>query len=199
MDIAHLAHDVVGIGDDKVGESAVVFFEAFGALSVGLTGHLRTEISKLLAELLDFGLGFEVLKGTANSRVGEADGDGVEGAGVEFRVPLHDVKGTLRREGVIVVMDAGHDFAFFGVGVGGDGEMGAFDRSVNRFGSWCTREWDDRWVGEGVGGGCELVGWIDEGNGGGRKLGSDGVRGNGGLNVVEGGVGLGGRGHVELV
>ena len=99
-----------------------------------MTRHLRTEIGKLLAELFDLGPGLEVLEGAANGRVGEADGDGAEGAGVELWVSLHDVKRALRREGVIVVMDAGHDFAFFGVGVGGDGEMWAFDGSVDRFG-----------------------------------------------------------------
>ena len=185
FDIARLAHDVVGVGDDEVGESAVVFFEAFGALGVGLARHLRTEIGKLLAELFDLGPGLEVLEGAANGRVGEADGDGAEGAGVELWVSLHDVKRALRREGVIVVMDAGHDFAFFGVGVGGDGEMWAFDGSVDRFGSRCTREWDGRWV--------------DEGDGGGRELRSDRFRGDGGLDVVKGGVGLSGRGHVGIV
>ena len=36
FDVARLAHDIVGVGDDKVGESAVVLFEPFGALCVGL-------------------------------------------------------------------------------------------------------------------------------------------------------------------
>ena len=84
-----------------------------------------------------------------------------------------------------MAMDAGHDFAFFGVRVRGDGEMWAFDRSVDRLGSWCTGEWDGRWVDEGDGGGCEFR--------------SDRIRGDGGLDVVEGGVGLDGGGHVELV
>ena len=82
-------------------------------------------------------------------------------------------------------MDAGHDFAFFGVRVGGDGEMGAFDGGVDGLGSWRTGEWDGRWVDEGDGGGCEL--------------GSNRVCGDGRLDVVEGGVGLSGRGHVGLV
>ena len=37
FDVARLAHDVVGVGDDEVGESAVIFFEAVGALCVGLS------------------------------------------------------------------------------------------------------------------------------------------------------------------
>ena len=84
-----------------------------------------------------------------------------------------------------MTMDAGHDFAFFGVRVGGNGEMWAFDRSVNRLGSRCVREWDSRRV--------------DEGNGGDSEFGSDWIRGDGGLDIVEGGVGFSGRGHVGLV
>ena len=95
FDIARLAHDVVGVGDDEVGESTVVLLKSFGALCVGLARHLRAKVSKLLAELLDFGLGLEVLEGTADSRVGETDGDGAEGARVEFWVPLHDIEGAL--------------------------------------------------------------------------------------------------------
>ena len=182
---ARLAHNIVGVGDDEVGESAVILFEAFEALGVRLTRHLRTEIGKLLAKLFDLGLGFKVLEGAANGRVGETDGDGAEGAGVEFRMSLHHIEGALRREGVVVVMDVGHDFAFFGVRVGGDGEVWALDGSVDRLGSWCAREWDGRWV--------------DEGDGGGREFGLDRSSGDGGLDVVEGSVGLSGRGHVEVV
>ena len=185
FDVARLAHDVVGIGDDEIRELAMVFFETFGALGIGLARHLRTEIGELLAELFDLGLGLEVLKGAADGHIGEADGDGAEGAGVEFWVSLHNVEGALRREGVVMVVDAGHDFAFFGVRVGGDGEAWAFDGSVNRLGSRCAREWDGRWV--------------DEGDGGGGEFGSNRVRGDRGLDVVEGGVGLSGRGHVEVV
>ena len=46
-----------------------------------------------------------MLEGAANGRVGKADGDGAEGTGVELRVSLHDVKGALRGERVIVVTD----------------------------------------------------------------------------------------------
>ena len=180
-----MAHDIVGVGDDEVGESAVVFFEAFRALGVRLARHLRAEIGKLLAELLDLGFGLKMLKGTADGRVGEADGDGAEGSGVELWVSLHDIERALRREGVIVVMDARHDLAFFGVRVGGDGEVWAFDGSVDRFRGRCAREWDGRWV--------------DEGDSGGRELGSDWFRGDGGLDVIEGGVSLGGGRHVEVV
>ena len=84
-----------------------------------------------------------------------------------------------------MAVDAGHDFAFFGVGVRGDGEAWAFNGSVGGLGSRCAREWDGRWV--------------DQGDGGSRELGSDRVCGDGGLDVVEGGVGLGGGRHVELV
>ena len=95
FDVARLAHDIVGVGDDKVGESAVVFFEAFGAFGVWLAGHLRTKVSELFAELFDLRLGLEVLEGAADGRIGKADGDGAKGAGVEFRVSLHDIEGTL--------------------------------------------------------------------------------------------------------
>ena len=95
FDIARLAHDVVGIGDDEVGESAVVLLKPLGALCVGLTRHLCAEISELLAELFDLGFGLEVLEGAANSRVSEADGDGAESARVKLWVSLHDIEGTL--------------------------------------------------------------------------------------------------------
>ena len=71
-----MAHDVDGVGDDEVRESAVVLFKPFGALCIGLMRHLRAKISELLAELLDLGFGLKVLKGTANGRVGKTDGDG---------------------------------------------------------------------------------------------------------------------------
>ena len=95
FDVARLAHDVVGVGDDEVGESAVVFFETFRALGIGLARHLRTVIGKLLAELFDLGLGLEVLECATDGRVGEADGDGAEGARVELWVSLHDIEGAL--------------------------------------------------------------------------------------------------------
>ena len=95
FDVARLAHDVVGVGNDEVGESAVVLLKPFGALCVGLTRHLGAKVSELLAELLDLGFGLEVLEGAADSRVGEADGDGAESACVQFGVSLHDIEGTL--------------------------------------------------------------------------------------------------------
>ena len=95
FDVARLAHDVVGVGNDEVGESAVILLESFGALCVGLTRHLCAEVSKLLAELFDLGFGLEMLEGTADSRIGEADGDGAESARVELWVPLHDIEGAL--------------------------------------------------------------------------------------------------------
>ena len=138
LDIARLAHDIVGIGDDEVGESAVIFFKPFGALCVGLTRHLRTKVGELLAELFDLGLGLEMLEGTADSRIGEADGDGAESARIEFRMSLHDVEGALGREGVVVSMDTIDDFALFRLGVWGDGESWACG-GMSVFNGWCER------------------------------------------------------------
>ena len=96
LDVARLAHDVVGIGDDEVGESTVVFLKPFGTLGVGLARHFCAKIGKLLAKLFDLGFRLEVLEGTADGRVGEPDGDGAESARVKFWVPLHDIEGALR-------------------------------------------------------------------------------------------------------
>ena len=79
----------------------------------------------------------------------------------------------------------GDDLAFFRVGIGGDGEVGAFDGSVDGFRGRCAGKWNGRWV--------------DEGDGGGGEFWSEWIRGDGGLDVVEGGVGFGGRRHVVLV
>ena len=95
FDVARLAHDIVGVRDDEVGESTVILLEPFGALCVGLARHFRAKISELLAELLDLGFGLEMLEGATDGCVGEADGDGAEGACFEFWVSLHDVEGTL--------------------------------------------------------------------------------------------------------
>ena len=81
--------------------------------------------------------------------------------------------------------DAGHNFSFFGVGVGCDGELRAFDGGLDGFGGWCAREWDGRRVDKSDGGGCEF--W------------SYWVCCDGGLDVVEGGVGLSGGRHVGVV
>ena len=81
--------------------------------------------------------------------------------------------------------DTGHDFAFFGVRVGGDGEVWAFDGGVGRLGSWCAGKWDGRWVDKGDGGSCELRSYR--------------VRSDGGLDVIERGVGFSGGRHVEVV
>ena len=84
-----------------------------------------------------------------------------------------------------MVVDAGDDFALLRIGVGGDGEMWAFDWGLNGFGGWRVREWD---------------GWrIDEGDGRSGKFRSYGVCGNGGLDVVERGVGFDGGRHAEVV
>ena len=53
LDVVRLVHDIIGVGDDEVGESAVVFLEPFRALCVGLAGHFCAKISELLTELFD--------------------------------------------------------------------------------------------------------------------------------------------------
>ena len=53
------------------------------------------EVSELLAELLDLGFCLEVLEGTADGHISEADGDSTQSSHVEFWVPLHDVEGAL--------------------------------------------------------------------------------------------------------
>ena len=118
------------------------------------------EIGKLLVELFDLGLGLEMLEGAADGRVGEANGDGAEGAGVELWMPLHDVKRALRGERVVVVADPGDDLAFFRVGIRGDGEMQAFGRSLDGLRGWCSGERN---------------GWIDESDGRGGKFCVDGI------------------------
>ena len=95
LDVARLAHDVVGVEDDEIGESAVILLKPLRAICVGLTRHLCAEVSKLLAELFDLGFGLEMLEGAADSRVGEADGDGAESTRIEFWVSLHDIEGAL--------------------------------------------------------------------------------------------------------
>ena len=185
LDVTRLAHDVIGVGDDEVGESTMVFFESFGALSVGLAGHLCAEVGELLAELFDLGFGLEMLEGTADGRIGETDGNGAKGTGVQFGVPLHDIERTLRGEGVVVTVDAGYDFTFLCVRVRCNGELWAFDGGLDRFRGWCAREWDGRRV--------------DEGDGGSREFRSYWVRGDGGLDVIGGGVGFSGGRHAGVV
>ena len=126
-----------------------------------------------------------MLEGAADGRVGETDGDGAEGVSIQLGMSLHDIEGTLRREGVVMAVDAGHNFTFLGIRVRCDGEMWAFDWGLDRFGGRCAREWDGRGVDKGDGGGCEL--W------------SYWVRGDGGLDVVEGGVCFSGGRHVVVV
>ena len=138
FDVARLAHDIVGVGDNEVGKSAVVFFEPFRALGIRLARHFGTEISKLLAKLFDLCLGLKVLECAADGRVSEADGDGTKGACVELGVSLHDVEGALGREGVVVSVDTINNLALFRLGVWGDGEAWACG-SVSVFGGWCER------------------------------------------------------------
>ena len=193
FDVARLAHDVVGVGDDEVGESAMVLFKPLGALCVGLTRHLCVEVSKLLVELFDLCFGLEMLEGAANGCVGEPDGDGAEGTRVKFWMPLHDVEGALGRERVVVSVDMIDDLAFLGLGVWGDGETWAC-RSVSGFGVRCMgRSGDDRLRMGRIGKGG---GWIHERDGGGTKLclGRDDFDG-----VAEDGGGFRGGGHVVVV
>ena len=134
--------------------------------------------------MFNLALGLEVLEGAANGRVGEADGDGAEGAGVELWVSLHDIERAPRGEGVVVVVHAGNDLAFLGVRVGGDGKMWAFGGGVDGFGGRCTGERNG--------------GWIDEGDGGGGELCVDGIFRGSGRDVIDGGVGFSGRRHVAV-
>ena len=78
----------------------------------------------------------------------------------------------------------GDDLPFLGIGVGGNGEVQAFGGSLDGFRSRYAREWDG--------------GRIDEGSGGGSEFcveGGDFIT----RDVVDGGVGLGGRRHVAMV
>ena len=137
-----------------------------------------------------------MLEGAADGCVGEADGDGAESTRVEFWVSLHDVEGALGREGVVVSMDMVDDFAFFGLGVWGDGETWT-RRGVNGFGSRRVRGRGSGDVGFGLG--VDEVGrggrWIHERDGGGTELclGRDGLDG-----VAEDGAGLDRGGHVVV-
>ena len=177
FNVSGLAHNAIAIRDDEVGESAMVFLEPIGALCVGLAGHLGAEVGELLAKLLDLGFGLEMLKGAANGRVGQTNSDSAEGAGIQLWMPLHSVERALRGKGIVMVVDAGDDFAFLCIRVGGDGEVGAFDGGVNRFGS----RWVRRGSGDGVrddAGFCLSVGemgrsgrWVHECDGGGTELG----------------------------
>ena len=169
FDVARLAHDVVGVGDNEVGESAVIFFEPFGALCVGLARHLSAKIGELLTELLDLGFRLEMLEGTTDGRVGEADGNGAEGAGIELRMSLHDIKRALRRKRVVVSVDTVDDFAFFGLRVWGDGEAWAYG-GVSGFGGRRTRGSGGDRFGLGVGEVSGSRGWVDERDGGGTEL-----------------------------
>ena len=198
LDVTCLAHDTVGIWDDKIRESAMVFFEPFRAFCVWLAQHLRAEIGKLLAELFNLGLCLEVLESATDSRIGEADSDGTKGAGVELGVSLHDVEGALGREGVVVVMDAGDDLFFFGIRVGGDGEVRSFGGCMDGLGGWCAWERDGRWVDVGFGLGVGEVsrsgGRIHECDGGGTELCSGGDD----FDAIAEDGGVGGR-HVVVV
>ena len=190
FDVARLAHDIVGVGDDEIRESTVVFLEALGAFGVWLAGHLCTEIGKLFAELFDLRLGLEVLEGAADGRVGKADGDSTKGAGVEFRVSLHDIERALGRQGVVVSVDTVNDFAFLGLGVWGDGEAWTCG-SGGSFGGRCARGSSDDGLGM-----CREGGWFHKCDGGGTELclGRDDFDG-----AAENVDGLVGGGHVSVM
>ena len=120
FDITGLSHNPFGIRNGEVREVAMILFETVGAFGVGLAQHLSMKIHELLAELHDLILGFEVLKGVANGRIGQANGNRAKGSGVELGVSLHDIKEALRREGVAMMADMQNDFTFFGVRVSGE-------------------------------------------------------------------------------
>ena len=126
-----------------------------------------------------------MLKGAADGHVGKTDGDGAESTGIELWVSLHDIERALGGEGVVVAVDSRDDFAFFCVGVRGDGEVWAFGGSVDGFWGQCSGERNG--------------GWIDEGEGRGSKFCLNGVPRGGGWDVVDRGEGFSGRGHVEVV
>ena len=105
-----------------------------------------------------------MLEGAADGCIGESDGDGAEGARVEFRMSLHDIEGALGRKGVVVSMDAIDDFALFGLGVWGDGETWVY-RGMSGFGGRCAGR--KRFGMDGIGGDG---GWIHERDGGGTEL-----------------------------
>ena len=98
------------------------------------------------------------------------------------------------------MVDAGYDFAFFGVRVGGDGEVQAFNGCMVGFGGRCTGERDSGWVsigfGLGVDGLSESGGRIHERNSGGTEL----CLGRDNFDVIteDGGVGFDGR-HAVMV
>ena len=50
-----------------------------------------------------------------------------------------------------MLADTVDDFAFFGVRVGGDGKVRAFNGCLDRLGGWCAWERDGRWVDFGFG------------------------------------------------
>ena len=110
-------------GDKKVGKVAIVLFVPLRALGVRLLGLFSLQISEFLVQLLDFFLGIQVLKDTANSYIGKSHGDGVHSGVINVGLGLENIKGTLGRVGIGVVdnVGGGWDFTFFDVR--GDGEM----------------------------------------------------------------------------
>ena len=90
-------------------------------------------------------------------------------------------------------VDAVDDLAFFGLGVGSDGEAWACG-SARDFGSWRARRGGDDGFGMGRIGKCG--GWIHERDGGGTELCLGGDDLDGAAEDVDG---CGGRGHVVVV
>ena len=110
-----------------------------------------------------------MLEGAADGHIGQADGDGAEGVGIEVGVGLEDVDRRLGREGVALLDDLASDFARFGVVVGGDGERWSVRRSFDGSGDfrrWSRRGWFDGRVDEGGSRGIEFVGKDVSGDGG---------------------------------
>jgi hypothetical protein len=107
----------------------------------------------------------------ANGRIGQTDGDSAEGAGIQLRVPLHDVERTLGGERVVVLVDTVDDFALFCLGVWGDGEAWACGGMIG-FRSCCAGRRDSDGIGFrlGVGGIGRSGGWVHERDGGGTEF-----------------------------
>ena len=132
-----------------------------------------------------------------NGRVGETNGDGAEGTGVELWMSLHDIEGALRGERVVMIADAGYNLTFFGVRIGGDSEVWAINGRMDGFGGRCAWGMDGVGLNLGVGEASRDGGWIHKRNGGGTEL----CLGRDDLDAVaeDGGVGFNGGRHVVLV
>ena len=133
------------------------------------------EVGELLAKLCDLALHLEMLEGVANGHVGQADGDGAEGVGVEVCASLKDSDGGLGGERVTLLNNLASDLALFNFKVCGNGE------------GWSVvRSFDGRGVGlrgRHVRGRFEGV--FDKGGGRGREFVGEGTGGDGRHSVAE--------------